>query len=41
MVTENQVYEPDVRRNRIYREKFEIYKQIYPSIAEISHNITK
>ena len=41
MVTENQVYEPDVRRNQIYREKFEIYKQIYPSIAEISHNITK
>lgn len=41
MVTENKVYEPDVRRNQIYREKFEVYKQIYPSVAEISHNMTK
>ena len=41
MVTEDQFYEPDQTRMQIYREKFEVYKKIYPSIMEINHNMAK
>lgn len=40
MVKEDQVYEPNIRKNQIYRAKLEVYKQIYPSIAKISHDMT-
>ena len=41
MVQEDIIYEPDPRRNEIYREKLELYKKIYPAIADISHAIVK
>lgn len=39
MVQEADVYEPDRQRSTIYREKLEVYKQIYPAVAKISHCI--
>lgn len=41
MVQEDRVYRPDPERSRIYREKLEIYKKIYPAIAEINHSIVQ
>ena len=41
MVQEDRVYHPDPKRCMIYREKLEIYKKIYPAIAEISHSIVQ
>ena len=41
MVAEDRIYEPDVRRNQIYREKYEVYKRIYPSIVEINRDLAK
>lgn len=41
MVQEDRVYRPDPERSQIYREKLEIYKKIYPAIAEISHSIVQ
>ena len=41
MVEEDKCYEPDRARSRIYQEKLELYKKIYPAIAEISHGIVK
>ena len=41
MVSGDRVYEPDTERARIYREKLEIYKEIYPAIAKIQHKNIK
>lgn len=41
MAEEDRCYEPNPVRSRIYQEKLELYKKIYPSIAEISHGIVK
>ncbi len=39
MVQEADLYEPDQRRSTIYREKRNVYQQIYPAVAKISHCI--
>ena len=41
MVEEDVAYQPDETRHEIYKEKLKNYKNIYPAIAEISHNIVK
>lgn len=41
MVIEDRIYIPDNRNTEIYREKFAVYKKIYPAIAEISHKMIK
>ena len=37
LVKTKEVFEPTPRKNRIYEERFETYKQIYPAIREISY----
>lgn len=32
-------YEPDTSLKAFYREKFEIYKSIYPALKPVSHRI--
>lgn len=39
MVKKGRCYEPDTARSRIYREKLELYREVYPSTAKISHRI--
>lgn len=39
MVKKGRSYEPDTARSRIYREKLELYREVYPSTAKISHRI--
>lgn len=36
MVRPSGSYEPNGQRNKIYRERLEIYKQVYPALAKIS-----
>ncbi len=38
-IHERERYEPDEKRHEIYTEKFQIYKEIYPTVVELSHRI--
>ncbi|HID95867.1 MAG TPA: hypothetical protein EYP53_07410 [Candidatus Latescibacteria bacterium] len=39
LVKVKRTFEPDREKNKIYEEKFHIYKQIYPAIREISYRL--
>lgn len=39
MVKRGPSYEPDSVRSRIYKEKLELYREVYPSVAKISRRI--
>jgi sugar (pentulose or hexulose) kinase len=32
-------YEPDSRRHQAYRQRFELYRELYPAIAPIAHGL--
>ncbi len=39
MVHVGQCYEPDVALHARYMEKYQVFSQVYPALAEINHKL--